>query len=281
MKLLFLGCAGGRRITFKQQRASGGFLVFNESVLIHVDPGPGAFIRLIQAGIDPAKIDAFILSHKHLDHSADINTLIEAKTMGGWSPGGILAAPRDALEGEDPVVMRYHRDNLAGIYTIDESFEIRLGSITVKSALKHQHHGVETYGLIFSSEGTSVGYVTDGKYCPEMGRAYKGCDVLIISTTFRNPRELDHLCLDEAVEILSGARPKLGVTTHVGAEIVFWGLDRAATYVEEKSGIRTIAAKEFTVLDVQTLSTSKVKLKNPTGIAYRVDSLSSCKKALT
>jgi phosphoribosyl 1,2-cyclic phosphodiesterase len=51
-------------------------------------------------------LDGILLTHKHLDHSGDINVMIEAMTEGGFKKRGVLFAPRDALE-EDPVVLKY------------------------------------------------------------------------------------------------------------------------------------------------------------------------------
>ncbi len=52
---------------------------------MHLDPGPGALVRATSAvpPCDPVKLDALLLSHKHLDHAGDINVMIEAMTTGG------------------------------------------------------------------------------------------------------------------------------------------------------------------------------------------------------
>ena len=266
MKITFLGCAGGRRVTFKQHRGSGGFLIEGETAKIHVDPGPGAFIRAIQAGIDLEEIDSFIITHRHLDHCADINTLIEAKTMGGWNPGGEIIAPNDALNGEDPVICKYHRKHLNKIHVLKENFETSIKELNIKTALKHVHHGVETYGLIFKENSVNLGYVTDGRFEEEILEAYKNMDVLIVNTTFKNPRELDHMCLKDAITIAQRLKPKLLILYHFGMEILRMGLAKAAEYVEENSKIKTIAAKEFVSVNVKNhISIDKIKLKNPIG----------------
>ncbi len=270
MRIVFLGCSGGRRITFQQKRASGGFLIEEGDLRVHVDPGPGALLRLIQLGFDPSKTDVFIISHRHMDHVADINTVIEARTLGGWNPGGILIAPEDALYGEDPVVYRYHRDKLKGIHTLKEGFSIELASLKISSVIRHPHHGVETFGVGFEASGIRIGYITDGRLTDDMLEAYRGFDALIVNTTFRHPRQLEHLSLEDAVAIASRCTPKLMILNHFGAEIVFWGLDRAAEYVEERTGIRTISAREF--MEVKfgpKVSVSRLKLVNPICIAYK------------
>ncbi len=266
MRLLFLGCAGGRRVTFKQHRGSGGFIIENEDVKLHIDPGPGALIRAIQAGIDPEEINAFILTHRHLDHSADINTLIEAKTLGGWKPGGIVLAPKDALEGEDPVIYRYHRNNLDKINILSEDSQFDFGTLKVKCALKHEHHGVETYGLIFENKNWKLAYITDGRFQKEMLEAYKNAQAIIINTTFKKPRELDHMSLEDAITILNTLKPQLGIIYHFGMEILRMGLAKAAEYVEKNSGIKTVAAREFTAITFEnSFNIERIKLKNPLG----------------
>jgi phosphoribosyl 1,2-cyclic phosphodiesterase len=78
------------------------------STQIHVDPGPGALVRALShvPPLNPRELDAIVLSHKHLDHSGDVNALIEAMTSGGFRRRGALLAPPDAFEGE-PVVLPY------------------------------------------------------------------------------------------------------------------------------------------------------------------------------
>ena len=61
--------------------------------------------------LNPLVLDGIILTHRHLDHSNDINVMIEAMTNGGFKKKGIVFAPSDALE-EDPVILEYFRDHV-------------------------------------------------------------------------------------------------------------------------------------------------------------------------
>ena len=245
MRILFLGTAGGRRVTFKQMRASGGFLVESGRWRVHVDPGPGALVRLVQCGIDPGTIEAILLTHRHLDHSGDVNTLVEARTMGGWTRGGALFAPRDALEGEDPVVFRYHRRNLDRVEVITPGWETSWNGLVFRALWPHVHHGVETYGLMIEAEGVKVGYVADGRLEEGLGDLYRGADLLILNTTFRRPRDMDHLSVEEAIPIISRARPRWAVITHFSMEMVGDVVLEAAAYLQDKTGVDTIPARDF------------------------------------
>src|SRR4030042_5241800 len=106
----FVGTAGARFVVAKQLRSSGGLWLSLQGVNLYMDPGPGALVRSLASKpkLDPTKLDGILLSHKHLDHSGDINVMIEAMTEGGYRRHGVLFAPQDALD-EDPVVLRYVR----------------------------------------------------------------------------------------------------------------------------------------------------------------------------
>ena len=59
------------------------------------------------------------LTHRHLDHSNDINIMIEAMTNGGFKKKGIVFAPSDALQG-DPVILKYAREQVDHIEILKE-----------------------------------------------------------------------------------------------------------------------------------------------------------------
>src|SRR4030042_2661530 len=147
--LKFIGTAGARFVVMKQLRASGGLWMSVEKTNLSIDPGPGALVRCLSSKpkLDPSALDAILLTHKHLDHSGDVNVMIEAMTDGGFKKRGVLFAPEDALE-DDPVVLRYLRDSLERIEILRENSEYRIGEIQFSTAKRHQHR-VETYGLNF------------------------------------------------------------------------------------------------------------------------------------
>ena len=77
-ELVFLGSGGGRHHLRTQHRATGGILFkFNETQA-HIDPGPGAIVRINQYGEDPTKTELFIVTHIHIDHFNDISVMIES-----------------------------------------------------------------------------------------------------------------------------------------------------------------------------------------------------------
>lgn len=83
-EILFLGTAGARYVVAKQLRASAGLLFRNDRDYLLIDPGPGTLVYLAKYKLYPEKIKSLLVSHKHLDHSADLNILVDAITEGGF-----------------------------------------------------------------------------------------------------------------------------------------------------------------------------------------------------
>ncbi len=129
-EIVFLGTGGARYVIAKQLRATGGLLfrIGNKNIL--VDPGPESLYRLLEyvPKFDPEKIDAIILSHKHIDHSADINVYLDVMTRGGFQKHGILVAPEDAF-GEEGVIFRYVLEFLDEIKIITPQLKLNVDDV--------------------------------------------------------------------------------------------------------------------------------------------------------
>jgi ribonuclease BN (tRNA processing enzyme) len=151
--MVILGSGGARIVVAKQLRASGGIWFSLAGTRFLVDPGPGSLVRMTGSRhrLDPTKLAGILLSHRHLDHSGDVNNMIEAMTMGGTEPRGALFAPSDALGGDDPVVLKYVRPFLARIVTTTEGGSYELGNVRFTCPVRHQHRG-EVYGFKFRTE---------------------------------------------------------------------------------------------------------------------------------
>jgi len=150
--MVILGSGGARIVVAKQVRASGGIWLSLAGIRFLLDPGPGALVKMTGSRhhLDPTKLDAILLSHRHLDHSGDVNNMIEAMTMGGTAPRGRLFAPADALDGDDPVVLKYLRPFLTQVVTLKEGGEYELGQVRFSCPVRHQHRG-EVYGFRFET----------------------------------------------------------------------------------------------------------------------------------
>ncbi len=244
-KIVFLGTAGGRVSVFRYLRRSGGFLLFLSGSLVHVDPGPGAFVYLHQLGVDPRSIDLVVLSHIHLDHSSDVNAVIESATDGGKIKRVALFAPEPAFEGHERVVLPFIRQRLAMEGFLKEGKELSYRTVSVKAVMKHTHHGADTYAILFNHK---VLYVSCALYEDRMLQAYpRGVEVMIINTTlYRKTKPIDHLTVGDAEKLIAHLKPKRVILTHFGYEFLTQhDPEKVAEDLSQKYGIPIIPAKDF------------------------------------
>ena len=254
--LKFLGTAGARFAVSTQLRHSGGLVWTLRGLRIWVDPGPGALVRALSSRprVDPAGVDALVVTHRHLDHSGDATAVVEAMTRGGFEPRGTLLAPRDALETE-PVVHRYAQAFVARRLVLAEGSRHELApGIVLETPIAHDH-GVETYGYRLSAPGFSAAHVVDTYWLDGLVEAYRGVDLLLLNTTLPagGDRRLLHLGVDDAERLVAAIRPRLAVLTHLGMKVLRAGPERVALAVSEATGVPTVAARDGWLLSLDPL----------------------------
>lgn len=243
-RIKFLGTAGARYVVAKQLRASGGMLLELEGLRILIDPGPGCVVRLASSKprIDPSEIDIIILTHKHIDHSSDVNALIDGMTAGGLQKKGTLIAPEDALEG-DPVVLRYLRGYLNGLLVAKEGMRLVRGDLVIEAPLR-MRHSVETYGYIFRTPSYAISHISDTSYFAELATAFKSELTIMNVVLAKNRDGIDHLDINDARMILAEMRPKAGILTHFGMSLLKMKPWDLARQMEEELGLKVIAARD-------------------------------------
>jgi phosphoribosyl 1,2-cyclic phosphodiesterase len=254
--LKFLGTAGARFVVSTQLRHSGGLVWTLRGLRLWVDPGPGALVRALSSRprVDPAGVDALVVTHRHLDHSGDATAVVEAMTRGGFSRRGTLLAPRDALE-EEPIVHRYAQAFVARRLLLAEGSRHELApGIVLETPIAHDH-GVETYGYRLSAPGFSAAHVVDTCWLDGLVEAYRGVDLLLLNTTLPagRDRRLLHLGVDDAQRLVAEIRPRLAVLTHLGMKVLRAGPERVALAVSEATGIPTVAARDGWLLQLDPL----------------------------
>ena len=249
----FLGTAGARFVVMKQLRASGGAWLSVGKTNLYIDPGPGALVRCLHSkpALDPSLLNGILLTHKHLDHSGDINVMIEAMTDGGFKKRGVLFAPADALE-EDPVIFKYAMGYVEKVQVLKEDSQYQIGDIPFSTARKHRHRA-ETYGINFKISPYGVSWITDTKFFPELPNLYQG-EILIIHVVRLKPvgdEPIDHLSIEDVKMILKKAKPKLAILTHFGMTMIKAKPWVVAAELEKELGLKVIAASDGMKLDLE------------------------------
>ena len=240
-RITFLGTGGARVVVFKQLLASGGIWLELGDARIALDPGPGALVHAVKLGLDPTKLDAIVLSHRHLDHSADVNVMVEAMTTGGFNRRGVLLAPREAYE-DDPVILRYLREYVREVLVVEQGEEYVVGDVRLRAPVRHDHPG-EVYGFVFEAPGGRLAYIADTRYFPELADHYQA-ETLILHTVRLEESEIYHLSIPDAKRLIEAIRPRLAILTHFG--MTLWRADPAevAARLSQETGVRVIAAKD-------------------------------------
>ena len=72
MKLTFLGTAGDLQSCLQGRRQSGGMMVTFRDEQIHVDPGPGSMVNMVNYKLLPSKTSTVVLSSNQLLHINDV-----------------------------------------------------------------------------------------------------------------------------------------------------------------------------------------------------------------
>ena len=152
-KIKFLGTAGARFVVTRQLRKSGGLWLTFDDTNILIDPGPGSLVRCLSSRpkLNPKDLDGIILTHRHIDHSNDINIMIEAMTNGGKlsisaypearqiiievGDTGRGIPPEDLPQVFDPFFTSNPQGSGLGLTTVHRIVSEHNGEISVKSTI--------------------------------------------------------------------------------------------------------------------------------------------------
>jgi phosphoribosyl 1,2-cyclic phosphodiesterase len=252
----FLGTAGARVVVSKQLRASGGLWMALKAKNLIVDPGPGTLVNCFKSRpkLNPALLDAILISHRHIDHSNDANIMIEAMTQGGFMKKGLVFAPADALENE-PVIFSHVKNFVQSIIKLQEKKTYKIGELEFETSPCHKHHQTETYGFKIYSNTAKICVITDTSLFPELLEFYRG-DILIINTVRRfrkGSQNIEHLSADDVKDILSAIRPKTAIITHFGMTVIQAKPWKVAKEIQDATSIKTIAASDGMKIDLAQL----------------------------
>lgn len=251
--ITFLGTGGARVMIANQILASGGLWLSLSGTEILIDPGPGCIVQSTKRKLRADKLSAIILSHRHLDHSGDVNVMVEAMAQGGLKkPRGWFFAPADALETET-VIFSYLKDYLEGIEILKEGKSYSIDNVSFTTPIRHIHP-VETYGMLFKTGEHTFSYIADTRYFDGLCHSYAS-ELLIINVVFLEPKPpIDHLSVPDAKRIVTELKPKVAILTHFG--MTMWRAKpwEIAQRLSQDTGIRVVAARDGMRFDLSQLA---------------------------
>lgn len=252
-QIIFLGSGGGRKITASQARATGGFVIQVGKEQIHIDPGVGSVVRAVQFGIDTRNATIILVSHFHIDHSNDVNALIDAITFGGKEKKGILIT---SGFGEKENLSNFHKNAVKDHVVLKPKEKSEIGNVIVK-ATETKGHGDYTIGYKVFTPNFVLGYTSDTSFFPRLIDEFNGCDILVVNTIKPKGQKLEgHMNSDDAAKLIKGVKPKLAILQHFGRSMLEANPVYEARNVQKQSGVQIIAAQDGLVVDASSYSVS-------------------------
>ncbi|GAB2477489.1 MBL fold metallo-hydrolase [Jatrophihabitans fulvus] len=179
MKLTVLGCSGS--LPGPDSPASG-YLVEADGFRLLVDLGHGAFGAL-QRYVDPADVDAIVITHLHADHCIDLTAYVVALRYGGAGYGlaegqiPLIGVPgtRDRIEAAyDPLARKL---SLHEIFSFAKPVAGELGPFRMSYA--GVNHPVPTNAVRIEHDGHALVYSGDTGDSPALVDLAAGADVLL------------------------------------------------------------------------------------------------------
>lgn len=278
-RLVFLGTGGNPGNLITQRRQTGGFYLYVAGVRLHVDPGPGAIVHALRAGLPVAHLDGVYVSHAHTDHVAGAAPVIEAMCRTMAQRRGKLLAPRSLLA--DGVISAFHQGKLSSSgytggpevvplspwQTVGLSPQVQLQAVPVR-------HGPENYGFVLRTPHLVLGYTSDVSYLrryraghelrtvqpgqvleevdevlevdEELVRAFSGVDVLVANVSFFHAYPARHLTAVGLVDLVRRARVGGVLLTHFDLSLAEPALaDEVAAFVSAETGVPARAARDM------------------------------------
>lgn len=220
-ELVFIGSGGGRHHIRTQFRATGGIIYKFNDIQSHIDPGPGAIVRINQFKEDPVKTELFIVTHAHVDHYSDLSAIIESSRVilhdrnYKYYKKGTLITTSEVLKS----ISEYHLTMLEEIvkFKAGDSFNYKdieiIGTKTIHSPKN------EGFGVKFNLKDYSIAFSSDT--CVYEGFSEEFSDVNILVLNLLRPDSIvckRHLCTDEVIPYLNKIDPPLDglIITHFG-----------------------------------------------------------------
>lgn len=226
MRLRVIGCNGSFAGT---ESAASSYLVEHDDASgrtwrVLFDLGSGAFGPL-QKAIDPAQLDAVVISHLHPDHYLDLtglevfwayNERTDLPQLPLYGPAALPARIRAVMDRPDDVPDGV-TDVPFGYRTITDGARLEIGplSITARAVV----HPVESYGFRIEADGEVLAYSGDSDACASLEELAAGADLFLCEAGYIEERDDRftgvHLTGRRAGEAAMRAGVRRVVLTHI------------------------------------------------------------------
>ncbi len=194
--------------------ACSSYLFESNGTRILADIGSGSFSNLMKV-MDPAELDAIILTHLHWDHITDIPVLYYYLHVSQLNGRDINPIPLYMPKTPTGVYETLSEFNMFKTHILNDRQTIFIKNFEVETA--RMTHPVETYALGFSSNGQSIVYSGDTTYNKRLPVFSEGCDILIADSAFLDNQLKEtspHMSAAQSAEVAVKAGVKRLLLSH-------------------------------------------------------------------
>ncbi len=249
MRLTVLGCNG----TYPTPgRPSSGYLVQTEQATVWLDCGTGTFAAL-QEHIDPADLDAIVITHEHVDHCVDVLPFAYSRRYGNPLLGPVAVyAPASVPKRLEALIGRTGTAVFEALTfnRVDLGTELNIKDLHL--LFTQTNHPVPTMAVKLTDQTGSIAYTADTGVADHLAEWATGSDVLVAEASYlgssRDKAWPYHLTASEAGELATAAKVGRLVLTHL------WPTNDPGQSVEEASATfsgSVVAASPGLTIDLE------------------------------
>ena len=236
-EIIFLGTGGDSSVVGRQLRGTGGIVIQNNDLQLHIDPGPGALVRAKEFGVNVRATTLIICSNNHFFYRNDLTALVDAMTLGGLDKQGVLVTHSSVL----PSLADTQKNFLEKVITLEASGRVAVEDVEILAVSPNER----TMSFKIRFPGVVVGYTGDTAYTASLAKELQGSNVLIISMRYpRDMKQGKHLNRVDAINIIERVKPQLAVITGFGLELLKSDPLEESRAIQRATGTQTIAAHD-------------------------------------
>jgi len=201
------------------KRVSSAYLVITDTCNMLIDIGPSIVRRLLEFGYTVDDIASVLLTHFHVDHTADLSTFFFACNYGE------VQRSKPLLLGGGQGIHKFY-SNLSRLYPwiSPKSYELSISNVLTKAVeigdirirASKANHNKESVGIrLESNKGRCVVFSGDTDYSSNLARISREADLLITDCAYPEKKVKGHLNLEFLDRIVKKAQPKKVVLSHL------------------------------------------------------------------
>jgi len=198
-------------------RASSAYLVAAGGQNVLIDLGPAVVRRLLEFGHTVNDIDIILVTHFHVDHTADLSTFLFACNYGA------VARVKPLLLIGGPGTHRFYRA-LRAVYpwVQPKSYPLRIKSMPagvleyegLRIETKKMNHNPESIGVRLS-DGKSITFTGDTDYSRSLVALARRTDLLVTDCSCPERKLPGHMNLEVLQKVVDACEPGKVLLSHL------------------------------------------------------------------